>query len=138
MLHNGVVGQRQGQGECSVNRVMQIGTVLTVITVAALIGAIIWVLLSEEAQENWESSREFRESIPTPSQEEAELRRLGQFYSETHSIFMMDGELDEGECNTLRGLAEPLTERIADPSDAVRDDAERLGRLIERLEGNCQ
>lgn len=124
--------------ERSVNKAMHIGTVLTVICVAALIGAIIWAAQDEGVRETLDQSREIRDSIPTPSQEEAELFRLESYYGETYQIFMMDGELDEGECNTLRELAEPLAERIANPSAAVQDHAERLEQMIERLKSACQ
>ena len=117
---------------------MQIGTVLTVVSVAALIGAIIWAVQDEEAQKNYELSREVRKSIPTPSQEEVDLRRQGQFYRETFQIFMMDSELDEGECNTLSDLADPLADRIANHSATESDYAERLGNTIDSVEEACQ
>ena len=67
-------------------------------------------------------------------QEEVALRHQGGFYFETYGIFMMDDELDEGECGTLRDLAEPLADRIANASPAVRDYAEGLGNRIDRVE----
>lgn len=117
---------------------MHIGTVLTVISVVTLIGAAVWVFQDEDAQETLELSRAARESMPTLSQEEVDLRRQGQFYGETYNIFMMDDELDEGECNTLSGIAEPLADRIANAGATDLDYAEHLGGVIERVEETCQ
>ena len=119
------------------NRLMQVGTVLIVITAVALVGAVFWAAQDGGVQETIELVREHRD-MSTPSQEEVDLLRQGQFYRETLQVFLMDSELDEGECNTLSDLAPPLADRIADSSATVRDYAERLGATIEGVEERCQ
>lgn len=116
---------------------MRIGTVLTVITVAAVIAAVIAGFLNGGLQESRELALEDRD-MPPPSQEEVDLYRQGQLYTDTFQIFSMDSELDEGECNTLSDLAEPLADRIANYSASERDYAEHLSEVIDWIEKACQ
>ena len=121
------------------NKVMRhAGTVLTVVCVAALIGSVIWVVQNVQLRETQELGLEIRDEMLNRPQEEVALRHQGGFYVETYGIFMMDDQLDEGECGTLRDLAEPLADRIANASPAVRDYAEGLGNRIDRVEEACR
>ena len=117
---------------------MRIGTILTVLSVALLIGVVIYGLQDDEVRESFQENREFaREARATLEARPRDLYGTGGYYHETLQLFLMDERLSEGECDTLAGIAETLRDLIAQRRDADPEYAARLERSIASVRNTC-
>ena len=116
--------------------IFRLGTALTIITVAALVGYLIWLAQDDEARTQWGAYQQERREIVETYQPTG-LDRSRDLYIETLMVFLRDWQLDADECRTLEELAEPLGRLIEQHRQDDRFDAEHAERMVEKAEHFC-